>query len=160
MKFASGWRLTEWNLDPAGGWLNEICIRLAANQMQILQKYSASTLYKRLVFCKHAGTTFYINYNMYRRNINIKPKCGQQTGKALSNYERFSPSQSHETVPLNKVNNPPLLQKTPGINSGRASMTPGRASMTSGPGPAFMSPGRDCGPFVWMCLPRPPGEAS
>jgi hypothetical protein len=42
----------------------------------------------------------FINYNMYRRSINIKPKCGQQTGKALSNHERFSPSQSHETVPL------------------------------------------------------------
>jgi hypothetical protein len=37
---------------------------------------------------------------MYRRNINIKPKCGQQTGKALSNHESFSPSQSHDTVPL------------------------------------------------------------
>jgi hypothetical protein len=40
---------------------------------------------------------------MYKRNINIKPKCGQQTGKALSNHERFSPSQSHETVPLKAV---------------------------------------------------------
>ncbi len=38
---------------------------------------------------------------MYRRNINIKTKCGQQTGKALSNHESFSPSQSHETVTLN-----------------------------------------------------------
>jgi hypothetical protein len=38
---------------------------------------------------------------MYRRNINIKPKCVQQTGKALSNHESFSPSKSHETVPLN-----------------------------------------------------------
>jgi hypothetical protein len=37
---------------------------------------------------------------MYRRNINIKIKCGKQTGKALSNHESFSPSQSHETVPL------------------------------------------------------------
>jgi hypothetical protein len=37
---------------------------------------------------------------MYRRSINIKPKCDQQTGKALSNHESFSPSQSHETVPL------------------------------------------------------------
>ncbi len=45
----------------------------------------------------------FINYNMYRRNINIKLKYGQQTGKALSNYERFSPSQSHETVPLSCV---------------------------------------------------------
>ncbi len=42
----------------------------------------------------------FINYNMYRRNINIKTKCGQHTGKALSNHESFSPSQSHETVPL------------------------------------------------------------
>jgi hypothetical protein len=25
---------------------------------------------------------------------------GQQTGKALSNHESFSPSQSHDTVPL------------------------------------------------------------
>jgi hypothetical protein len=31
---------------------------------------------------------------------NVKTKCGQQTGKALSNHESFSPSQSHETVPL------------------------------------------------------------
>jgi hypothetical protein len=38
---------------------------------------------------------------MYRPKINIKPKCGQQTGKALSNHESLSPSQSHETVPLN-----------------------------------------------------------
>jgi hypothetical protein len=37
---------------------------------------------------------------MYSQNINIKTKCGQQTGKALSNHESFSPSQSHETVPL------------------------------------------------------------
>jgi hypothetical protein len=58
MQFASGWWLTEWNLHPVGGRLNEICIRLieicirlneiciqlAANWMQILQKYAASTL--------------------------------------------------------------------------------------------------------------------
>jgi hypothetical protein len=37
---------------------------------------------------------------MYRRNINKKTKCGQQTGKALSSHESFSPSQSHETVPF------------------------------------------------------------
>jgi hypothetical protein len=36
---------------------------------------------------------------MYRQNMNIKPKCSQQTGKALSNYESFGSSQSHETVP-------------------------------------------------------------
>jgi hypothetical protein len=41
-----------------------------------------------------------INYNMYRRNINIKTKRGQHTGKGLSNHESFSPSQSHKTVPL------------------------------------------------------------
>jgi hypothetical protein len=44
MKFVSRWWLTEWNLHPAGGRLKEICIRLAANWMQILQKYAASTL--------------------------------------------------------------------------------------------------------------------
>ncbi len=42
----------------------------------------------------------FINYNRYRRNIKIKTKCGQQIGKALTNHESFSPSQSHETVPL------------------------------------------------------------
>jgi hypothetical protein len=31
MKFAFGWQPTEGNLHPAGGRLNEICIRLAAN---------------------------------------------------------------------------------------------------------------------------------
>jgi hypothetical protein len=40
---------------------------------------------------------------MYRQNINIKTKCGQHTGKALSNLEGFSPSQSHETVPLSSA---------------------------------------------------------
>ncbi len=40
---------------------------------------------------------------MYRRNINKKAKCGQQTGKALSNHESFSPSQSLETVPLKQL---------------------------------------------------------
>jgi hypothetical protein len=57
MQFASGWQPTELHLHPDGGRLNEICIRLAANQMQILQKYAASTVMP-LVFCKHAGTTF------------------------------------------------------------------------------------------------------
>jgi hypothetical protein len=47
MKFASGWQLAEWNLHPSGSWLNEICIRLASNRMQILQKYAASTLLSR-----------------------------------------------------------------------------------------------------------------
>ncbi len=40
---------------------------------------------------------------MFRLNKNIKTKCGQHTGKALSNHESFSPSQSHETVPLRPV---------------------------------------------------------
>jgi hypothetical protein len=57
----------------------------------------------------------FINYNMYRRNINIKTNCGQQTGKALSNHERFSPSQSHEKVPLsnpiNTLTDSPFLRK-------------------------------------------------
>jgi hypothetical protein len=34
---------------------------------------------------------------------NMKTNCGSQTGKALSNFESFSPSQSHETVPLNSA---------------------------------------------------------
>jgi hypothetical protein len=42
----------------------------------------------------------FITYNMYRRNIKTKTKCGQQKGKELSNHENFSPSQSHETFPL------------------------------------------------------------
>jgi hypothetical protein len=37
---------------------------------------------------------------MFRLNKNIKTKCGQHTGKALSNHESFSLSQSHEIVPL------------------------------------------------------------
>jgi hypothetical protein len=61
--------------------------------MQFLQKYAASVLQARWDY-------IFINYNMYRRNKNIKTKCGQQTGIALSNHESFSPSQSHETVPL------------------------------------------------------------
>jgi hypothetical protein len=36
------------------------------------------------------------------KNTNIKTKCGQQAGKALSNHESFSPSQSHEIVPLTR----------------------------------------------------------
>jgi hypothetical protein len=47
MKFASDWRPTKLNLHRAGSWLNEICIRLASNRMQILQKYAASTLLSR-----------------------------------------------------------------------------------------------------------------
>jgi hypothetical protein len=63
MQFASGWQPTELHLHPDGGQLNEICIRLAANQMQILQKYAASTLLCRLCFASTLGLHF-LNYNM------------------------------------------------------------------------------------------------
>ncbi len=89
MQLASGWRLTE------------ICIRLAANRMQILRKYAASTLLAASVL-QARWDYILINYK-YRRNIDTKTKCGQQTRKAISIYERFSPFQSHETVPLMSV---------------------------------------------------------
>ncbi len=38
---------------------------------------------------------------MCGRNINIQTKCGTYTAKSLSKRDSFSPSQSHETVPLN-----------------------------------------------------------
>jgi hypothetical protein len=61
--------------------------------MQLAHCYAASVSQAR-------WDDILINYNMYSQNINIKTKCDQQTGKALSNHESFSPSQSHETVPL------------------------------------------------------------
>jgi hypothetical protein len=42
----------------------------------------------------------FINYNMHRQNINIQTQCGPYTDKALSTHVSFSPSQSHEIVPL------------------------------------------------------------
>jgi hypothetical protein len=57
---------------------------------------------------------------MYRQNINIKTKCGQQTGKALSNHESFSPSQFHETVPLTNLPTPGIYKHMPA--SGRKSV--------------------------------------
>ncbi len=82
MQFGSGWR-----------WLNEICIRMAANWMKFASGWRLTE------WNLHPACSF-INHNMYSWNINIKPKCGQQTIKALSNHESFSPSQSHETVSL------------------------------------------------------------
>ncbi len=114
MQFASGWRLAEWNLHLAGGQLNEIYIRLVANwminteqmvahQMQILQKYAASTLLSRWGVFQACWDYIFINHNIFRRNKNIQTKCDPYTGKALSNHDSFSPFQSHETVPLKKA---------------------------------------------------------
>ncbi len=110
MQFASGWRLTEWKLHPAGGHQNEICIPLAASWMKFAPgwwptrcKFSKNT---QLAHCLAASVLqarwdyIFINHNLYRWNINIKTNCGSQTGKSLANHESFSPSQSHETVPL------------------------------------------------------------
>jgi hypothetical protein len=102
------WQPTEWNLHLAGGRLNEICIRRAADWIKFASgwwptecKFCKTTqlpIAKPLVFCNHAGATFF--KIIIRSNKNIKTKCGQHTGKALSNHQSFSPSQSHEIVPL------------------------------------------------------------
>jgi hypothetical protein len=56
---------------------------------------------------------------MFKVNKNIKTNCGKYTGKALSNHESFSPSQSHETVPLNRgtIHNDILKTPTPITNT-------------------------------------------
>ncbi len=111
MKFASGWQPTEWNLHPAGGQLNEICIPLAASWMKFASGWRPTGCKfgknMQIAHCLAASVLqacwdyIFINYNLYRWNINIKTNCGSQTDKALSNHESFSPSQCHETVPLN-----------------------------------------------------------